>query len=167
MRPVKALLRNNAAHSAGVSFTKENVLKFEVIGFLLVFLSVSTYAQETPRDIVEKYCQYDFQGARLNSVEAQSYRLLVAYEEEPGWDTVIGVKGFEIGRVIVKDNVAVVEVNFEIDRAWPVQIEQISEYSTVKVELSLENGSWKISKYIPFPRVSSEALCKKWGFCAK
>jgi hypothetical protein len=150
-----------------VSFTRVPRLKIKYLCVLLVLVPLFVFASGTPKEVVEKYCEYDFNGARLSSSATSKYQNLISYEEEPGWDTVIAVSEYEVGTEEVNGNTAVVIVTYEIIKAWPSPLENIAEYQTAKVKLILMDGHWKVSKYINYPRVGSELLCNNLRFCAK
>ena len=142
-------------------------MKFKYLCILLISAPLFSFAGGSPKDVVEKYCEYDFNGARLISSGASNYRHLIDYEEEPGWDSVISVMGYKVGDEKISGNTAIVIVNYDIIQAFPAPLVNISQYQTVEVELLLQEGNWKVSKYIDYPRVGNELLCDNWGFCAK
>ena len=135
------------------------------ISILIIFAASQSYASETPSGVVAEFCKLDFEGHRLSSAAYEPIKPLIMYLAEPGWDIVLGVHSYELSSETIEGNIAKVIVHYEIDRSWPVDIGDISKYKTETFMLAQENGFWKISKYIQFPRVSSELLCSKYKYC--
>lgn len=87
--------------------------------FALLFTAENSVA-ETPKDVVAAFCQLDFERNRLSSDKYKSIKPLVAYPEEPGWDTAFGIQNYEIKEEIIDNSSAKVIVQYEIDRSWPM-----------------------------------------------
>lgn len=129
--------------------------------FLLLPISF-TMAADTPIDVVRKFCQLDYEGARLSSEGFKKLQPLIAYPDEPGWDIAIGIRSFKIKSENIHGNKAEVVVEYDIDQSWPPGLDI---GNTEVVELVKSNGIWKIEKYIDYPRVSSKVLCTKYDKC--
>jgi hypothetical protein len=119
-------------------------------------------AAETPSDVVRKFCQLDYEGARLSSVTYKKIIPLVAYPEEPGWDIVIGIRSYEIKKEQIQRNKAEVIVVYDLERSWPPGIRPNNREV---IKLVKVDGVWRIEEYITYPRVSLEVLCKEFNRC--
>ena len=133
---------------------------------LIHFSTMQCFATETPKEVVARFCKLDFEGHRLSSASYPHIAPLVMYPEESGWDTVLGVSKYEIRNQTIEGNTAKVTVHYEIDRSWPLEMERINELSNATFNLKQENGTWKISKCVGQPRVSSDYLCIKYKYCS-
>jgi hypothetical protein len=130
---------------------------------MIIGLSVcSAVAAASPSEVVRQFCQLDFDGARLSSVAYTTILPLIAYPEEPGWDTVIGIKGFKIEQESIFADLAEVVVIYEVDQSWPSGINTSSKET---IKLVRERGAWKIKEYLAYPRVSSVLLCENYNLC--
>lgn len=136
-----------------------------VIMIFTLFFSAEKVVAETPKEVVAAFCKLDFEGSRLSSEKYKDIKPLVAYPEEPGWDTVIGIYGYEIKKESIENSSAEIIVEYEIDRQWPKNLDNNEQFQTETFLLKQEKGKWKILKYIMFPRVSSELLCTVYGYC--
>jgi hypothetical protein len=128
---------------------------------LLLHISFAI-AADTPSEVVRKFCQLDYQGARLSSDGFIKIQPLIAYPEEPAWDLAIGIKGYKITNENIDGKKAEVVVEYEIDQIVP---SDLGILDTEVVELIQSNGVWKIERYVDYPRVSSAVLCTKYKKC--
>jgi hypothetical protein len=136
-----------------------------VIMIFTLFFSTEKAVAETPKEVVAAFCKLDFEGNRLSSEKYKNIKSLVSYPDEPGWDTVIGIHGYEIKKEKIENASAEITVEYEIDRQWPNNPSNKEKYKTETFHLKQENSKWKITKYIMFPRVSSKILCTEHGYC--
>ena len=139
-------------------------LLFLFAAFIL-FTASLCFAGESPSEVVAHFCELDFKGHRLSSATYAPIEALIIYPAESGWDTVLGVRSYAIQSESIEGNTATVVVRYEIDRSWPDEIKDTSKYQVETFSLLQENDSWKLTKYIMLPRVSSELLCKQYKFC--
>ncbi|CAB1076125.1 hypothetical protein D1AOALGA4SA_3923 [Olavius algarvensis Delta 1 endosymbiont] len=128
----------------------------------LLFPTSMTMAADTPAEVVRKFCELDFQGARLTSDGYETIQPLIAYPAEPGWDIAIGIKGYEIKSEKIQGNKAEVIVEYDIDQSWPPDL---NVCNPEVIEIVRSKDIWKIEKYIDYPRVSAEVLCTKFHKC--
>ena len=144
------------------------IIKISMVAMIVLthFSTMQCFAAETPKEVVTRFCKLDFEGHRLSSASYSQIAPLVMYPDEPGWDTVLGVHKYEIVNQTIEGNAAKVTVRYEIDRSWPYEIEIVNKLRNGTFNLNQENGTWKISKCIGFPRVSSQYLCIKYKFCS-
>ena len=117
----------------------------------------------TPEEVVLKYCQLDFEGARLSSSTWSKVSSLISWEEEPGWDAVVPIKNFKVISISLEENQASVKVQYELVKEVhgvnPDQLtytQNIVDFQLIKLE-----GSWKIDSPKIYPHVSAEVLQKK------
>ena len=135
------------------------LIAFVVVLYLPISMGI---AAETPSDVVRKFCQLDYEGARLSSDTYKKIIPLVAYPEEPGWDIVIGIRSYEIKNEHIQGNKAEVIVKYDIDRSWPPGIRPNNREVVKLVKL---DGIWRIEEYVTSLRVSVEILCKEFNRC--
>lgn len=159
-----------AAGNQNVNGKEMKLKKIRIIGVAIVLLSLfaSTlcFAAESPKEVVTRFCELDFEGHRLSSNTYTQIAPLIMYPEEPGWDRVLGIHEYEITSETIEGKTAKVTVRYEIAGVWPQNIEIKNEYRNDTFNLNQENGAWKISEYIPYPRVSSSLLCTKYKLCS-
>ena len=132
-----------------------------------IFLSVATssFAENSPKAVVSMFCKPDFEGHRLGSSAYAPIKPLVMYQAEPGWDTALGIRSYEILNEKIEGDTAEVSVRYDIDRSWPDDIGDVGRYRIATFTLSRMAGVWKIAKPVVFPRVSSKLLCSEYKFC--
>ena len=82
-------------------------IKSTIILIILLIPIRFVFAADTPAEIVHKFCELDFAGARLSSDRYETITPLVAYTEEPGWDIVIGITG-SYGKTSTKEFLATI-----------------------------------------------------------
>ncbi len=113
-----------------------------------------------PRDIVEKYCRFDFEGARLTSETWAQGASLVTWEEEPGWDTIVVVSDFEVVSVKRETNTALVTVNFfvRVRLETAERFVQKNRTETVTFQLRQTDKDWKIESPLIAPHVSARHI---------
>lgn len=140
-------------------------IKSILVLFMFLFASPTLgRANNTPSQVVERFCQFDSEGFRLSTEGYSKFKGLVSYPEEPGWDTAIAIGKYKILNEKIEKNFAEVEVFYEIMGSWPGEIENIQKYKKGKFRLK-KNNNWKISEYLAYPRVGAETLCRKHQYC--
>lgn len=122
---------------------------------------------EKVRETVENFCRLDFEGARLSSNSWSKIRPLIAYEEELGWDTALGILAYQIDTISITGNKANVVVRYEIVKAYPSDFSpsELKDLKVVQFNLVKKNNNWLLSSYILYPRVSNDILCNKFNEC--
>ncbi|WP_157209916.1 hypothetical protein [Marinimicrobium agarilyticum] len=135
-----------------------------------VFLTVALSANDgmtSPVDTVEKFCELDFQGARLS---ADGYKdisgLVVSINGEPGWDTVFVTNSFKVVSEDTEDQQGLVTVEYsfwgEASVAGVIANESVSQY---QFELRMDSdGVWRIENIPPYPRVSKSKASDITGY---
>jgi hypothetical protein len=113
----------------------------------------------TATQLLEEYCELDFDGARLSSTTGAQVWSMVAWENEPGWDSVKLVEGFTVGAPKVHGNRIEIPVIYEVvgTAVGPQVTRFAKELETVKFELESAGGTWKIMGPIIPPHVSLAA----------
>ena len=137
--------------------------------FLITVLPVSTYAdyEKEVLDVVRAFCKLDFEGARLSSRTWNKISPYVAWEEEPGWDVALAIKHYDIGKVVVSRQRAVVTVRYDIARSCPDSFgpTQLEQFERTELILVKQSDSWVIDSKLMYPRVSCEILCNRYNCC--
>lgn len=113
-----------------------------------------------PRDIVEKYCRFDFEGGRLTSETWSQGAPFVTWEEEAGWDTIVVVAGFEVVSVKEETNTAFVAVNFSVRGRLETAERFVEENrtETVTFQLRQTDKGWRIESPLIAPHVSARRI---------
>ena len=112
-----------------------------------------------PGEVVRQYCDFDFKIGRISSENAAQLPPLTTWEEEPGWDGVTVVAGFQIVSTKVSQDRSSVTVRWQVlgdfnaERVVAKQKEEIVEY-----QLKLVGGFWKIDSPVICPHVSAPTL---------
>lgn len=112
-------------------------------------------AGSSPAEIVQQYCQYDFEGARLSSETWPQVAHLISWEVEPGWDIASGVAGFRVVSEKMSGNKATVQV------LYLVTPNELVEFTLQKFD-----ETWRIVSPIHQPHVSQKLLCEKFSQCS-
>ena len=136
-----------------------------IILFILFLLPISAIAgsSATPEEVVSKYCQLDFEGARLNGSTWSKVYPLITWEEEAGWDVVVPIKNFKITSTSQEKNNATVKVQYDFEReVHGVNPDQLTyKQKIVDFKLIKQGDTWKINSPKIYPHVSAEALKRK------
>jgi hypothetical protein len=138
--------------------------------FLIISNNKTLWCYSTPYDIVKKYCELDYNGARTPI--SDSYNQIIGlYEnefDEPGWDTFIVVSGFDISSVQQKNknNTVTIKVSYNnlIELNSTPDIKKFQNKNFVDFILKLNKNSWKIVDPIDFPRISKVSSLKLIDF---
>jgi hypothetical protein len=114
---------------------------------------------------VKKYCELDFNGARIPEGDYEKLRNLMAWEEdqdEPGWDCFIIISDYKIMDEKVKKNAAKVTVRYNVLSriCSDYSLEKKRYADKVDYELVKIHGFWKIKEYVPYPRISKDVALK-------
>lgn len=136
---------------------------FTLMLIALCLSAISSMAEESPSEVVRKFCMLDYEGARLSTKTYSAILPLIAYPAEPGWDTVVGIRGYALKNEMINGDVAEVVVEYEIDQIWP-EGDLPNRQETFK--LVKYGDAWKIQEYIIYPRVSAIVLCRNHSRCS-
>lgn len=113
----------------------------------------------TPIEVVRQYCEFDLEAGRISTANFPKLPSLVAWEAEPGWDTVTIVSGFKILSSKQSHDRAVVTVKWAVlghSEAENITKDQKSE--VVDYQSKLVKGLWKIESPVIPPHVSLPTL---------
>jgi len=106
-----------------------------------LFLVPLCFADENPREVVEKFCELDFKGHRLSLATYTPIEALIMYPAESGWETVLGVSSYEVQSESIVGDSATVVVRYKINRSWPDAIKDTSKYQVETFTLQRDKGS--------------------------
>lgn len=81
------------------------------IGVFALFSASQSLAADTPKEVVARFCQLDFEGHRLSSATYIPIESLIIYPAEPGWDAMLGVHSYEITDEKIEGNDAKIIVS--------------------------------------------------------
>jgi hypothetical protein len=126
-------------------------------------LPISAFANDSPENIVEFYCQHDFEGARLSGKTWGKIAQLITWQDEPGWDTITVISSFVIIDSKQGENEAdvIVEYGPSTNIQPGEQYEIMTDPKRVHFQLKNINGIWKISGPMIMPHVSEEIVIKR------
>jgi hypothetical protein len=141
-----------------------------VLLMVLVVLPSSSYANSpktdhlTPAEVVQRFCQLDANGNRLNSMTWRNISPLVAWTNAIG-DFMFIISNFKIGKTEISGSSAIVSVEYEFLGSTRF-ISDLSEISEIDVfsermrgkhttifSLWKEGGAWKIYGPMTAPHV--------------
>lgn len=132
------------------------------------FKSNIDYSSKNAKSILEIYLQHDFSGKSLSSKTNWIFQPLVAWQNTPGWDVIIGVQSYSITEISMNDDTARFEVTYYKLAVWPpgyaepFQMEAIEKKT---IELRKIQNMWKIITGPFAPHVSQTYICKKFNQC--
>lgn len=129
--------------------------------FVLFAGQPSTFGEypSTPASVVRLYCEFDLNIGRISTDNFKKLPPVVTWKEEPGWDTVVVVSGYNILSAKQTHDHAVVTVQWAVlghSEAENVSREKKSEI--VAYQLKLVKGLWKIDSPVIPPHVSLPTL---------
>lgn len=125
-------------------------MKYCFLCLAIFLLPISPcFADVSPSETVQQYCQLDYDGQRLSSASWPRVAHLVSWQVEPGWDMATGVTGFRITSEMVDGNSATIQVLFFA-----------ATNKTVEFTLQRNGNIWKIVSPAHQPHVSQKLLCE-------
>lgn len=123
--------------------------------------------QSSASAVVRQFCELDLNGVRLNSKSYAAILPLIAYDNEPGWDGLVVVSGYKIGKpqtgkdriiVPVQYHVLGVMYGFQWTPAQEAQVKFKSVAESKKEFQMIKSGdTWKIAAPVMHPHVSVQA----------
>jgi len=129
----------------------------------LLVAASSAYAWKTPQEAVEKFAQFDADGGRLSSENWENYvgSIIHADEDhdEPGWDAVIVIDGFSVGKLNCKTVSCTVDVTYklhptkDLDSLPVIENEDGGTESVTYTVINI-NGDWRVEADPDYPRIS-------------
>lgn len=111
--------------------------------------------QSAPKEVIEKFCQLDAQGKRLEGgTWQQSIAPLVTWVEEAG-DMIFIISDYKIGKAEILDSTAKVPVKYSyLGSTDFIGFSRADKRSnTIIFELVKQKGEWKIERPITAPHV--------------
>ncbi len=115
----------------------------------------------SPREVVQQYCNLDMAGARLSSQNPYNDAIfaLVAWPDEPGWDSATIVSACRIQRVQTAQRRSKVTAQYTVlgTISGLNEVRSENHAEVVTFVLAKSNGIWKISRPLIRPHVSVDA----------
>ena len=113
----------------------------------------------SPEAVVETFCQLDAGGQRIKPDGWRKVKSLVAWPDEPGWDSATIISNYSIVKTDTADNQSIVTVKyFVLGSTDTIEYVKSSRVEIVKFELSLENKDWRIVRPQIPPHVNKKAI---------
>ena len=134
-----------------------------VIAIAFAMISCHASAWSSPKEAVERFAAFDFNGGRLDSWDEYetNYTYMPDDYDEPGWDAVVVVEKFSVGEPVCSARRCAVPVTYQLvptkslnDRYAVSHESGGSEVLTFDV--IEKHGVWKIDPSPIQPRVSLE-----------
>ncbi|MGD0821133.1 MAG: hypothetical protein ABSA71_10355 [Desulfomonilia bacterium] len=140
--------------------------------YLIVFVfythGIPLWGSTSPSDIVSKYCKLDYNGERtpigdINKMD--DYMKDGKDYDEPGWDRFIIVSEYKVLEENYNgDGTVTIPVEYTIlatlNSSPQLVLEQKKNIKVENITLVKVNDTWKIKKYIIFPRISPGSAIK-------
>ncbi len=121
-------------------------------------MSSASYAD--PMNLVNRYVELDYAGARLSSDTYGNISSLSAWEKEPGWDSAVIVSDYSLE--VTPDGVAVTYIEHGY---CPGGMNDIATENTVIFKLADTIDESVITEPLIEPHVSAELMCEKFKQC--
>jgi hypothetical protein len=135
-----------------------------LVAILLLFGSLDKSVAEDgnlkPKEVVQHYCQLQAEGYGISSGGWEKIGPLVAWSDEPGWDTAIVISDYKIGKIEIVGKKAMVTVTYFVLGIDSVEFVKSKRKETIKFELGMIDGSWKITGPQIIPHVKKEFMIK-------
>lgn len=145
----------------------QSITKFLVLVALFFgTLSPSAYSSPTeflsPEEVVEKYCEADFEGANTHTKSwKRQIQPLTTWADGPGWDSLMVVKKFTINEIKKSKSNAEIAVEYEIvGELNGHNFSSKNSKERIVYQLVNDKGSWKITVPQPPPHVSVSATLR-------
>jgi hypothetical protein len=113
-----------------------------------------------PKEVVQKYCQFQAEGHGITSGGWGKIGPLVAWSDEPGWDTAFVISDYKIGKVEIVGTKAMVTVTYFVLGVDSVEFIKSKRKEIIKFELGMIDGRWKITGPQIIPHVKKEFMIK-------
>ncbi len=115
----------------------------------------------SPREVVQQYCDLDMKGARLSSQNPYNDAIfaLVAWPDEPGWDSATIVASCKVQRVQIGELKSEVSMQYTVlgTMSGPSVVRAVNHPEVVTFVLEKSQGEWKITRPMIRPHVSVDA----------
>lgn len=128
-------------------------------------VAFSAHAAPTPEAALQQFLQFELDGGRLQAWPYQRYLAVPAGYEEPGWDTVHVVQGYQAGAPRCAAARCTLTVTFAYAPTASLGAEQVvahPEGGSEQVEYVAvqQDGQWLLASSNGTPRVSLAVLKK-------
>lgn len=103
--------------------------------------------QDLAKRVVQLFCELDAQGLRNTRGGLQRFRPFISWVDEPSWDRLVVVSGYEIGGSVVQGEMAVVPVYYKVLGEWDGSRLVEDRYNeAILFDLVKTETGWKIDK---------------------
>jgi hypothetical protein len=120
----------------------------------------------SPREVVEKYCWLDAQGANFSSSNPRFKAIgnLLINEDEAAYDSSVVVSSYRVNKATIDKNTATVLVIYQdLGMLSGGQLERKKEEESVVFHLSRIGRDWKIDGLRIFPHISKTWVLSEMG----
>lgn len=150
--PAPVMKEDKAMPSAGAIVKEESKRKALPMSRLKATTEINT-----PKELVEKYCYEDFNGAFLSSDNYErsdiGKYIIAAEYETPGWDIVILISGYKISSIDTDIKTAKILVEYQVigELSGGVDLKLKKSIETYIFRLKKQGENWKIVKPYNLP----------------
>ena len=152
----------------------QRVLASRFLILLVVSLCVVAIADgqaSTPQAVLNNFLKLDFDGARLDSDGFKKVFPLTDWQDAPGYDSSVIVRGYKVGVPSVRGGKAKIEVTYDVvgfiggNTMWEAYNEKtptetFKDQVRVPYELVTKNGGWKVHGPDVGPHISVDVALK-------
>lgn len=129
--------------------------------FVLIAQITNSLNGASPTSVIQEYCKLDFVGARLSSqtLDNQSITELGTWLEEPGWDSFVVIRNFEIVNSSMGKMKSSVTVRyFVLGKMFGAKIVASRQHEELVTYVLTKSGNaWRIQHPLIAPHVSVQA----------
>ena len=140
-------------------------------GLLLLFVTTASGQAATPQGVLDRFLKLDFLGARLDSDGFKKILPLTDWDDAPGYDSSIIVRGYKAGQPEIRGGEAKIVVTYDVvgmiagNTMWEAYAanpssESFKDQVKISYQLILKNGKWKVHGPNELPHISLDLALK-------
>jgi hypothetical protein len=150
---------------------KTNCARLLTFGLFLLLVKTASGQASEPQSLVDRFLKLDFLGARLDSDGFKKILPLTDWDDAPGYDSSIIVRGYKAAEAEIRGDKATVVVTYDVvgmiagNTMWEAYAanpssETFKNQVKISYELILKNGKWKIHGPNELPHISIHLALK-------
>jgi hypothetical protein len=146
-----------------------------LMAIALSWVALPALAWNSPKEAVEKFVEFDFNGGRLLPVDwaayLEKYLHINGDYDEPGWDMVTVIDGYSVGQPRCTASACAVSVKYRLRPIRLLNDRSVIPHrngGTQSVRFTVKNkdGAWKVEpdpkRFFPdYPRISDDTY-QQW-----
>jgi hypothetical protein len=150
---------------------KINCARLLTFGLFLLFVTTAGGQASAPQGVLDRFLKLDFLGARLDSDGFKKVLPLTDWNDAPGYDSSIIVRGYKAAEAEARGDKATIVVTYDVvgmiagNTMWEAYAANPSSDSfkdqvKISYELILKNGKWKVHGPNELPHISLDLALK-------